>query len=131
MTTFESSITIPQTVEKVYSFLADMNNHQQLMPDSITDWQSTYDTASFNIQNMAKLSLKVEERLVNSEIRIIPAEKPPFNMELKWSLSQENNGTAVLFTINADLNMMLKMLASGPLQKLADHETQALVSIMS
>jgi hypothetical protein len=80
---------------------------------------------------MAKLSLVVESRVQNSEIKIIPSEKPPFNLELKWTLSSNNDHTEILFTIYADLNMMLKMLASGPLQKLADHETNTLVSILS
>ncbi len=126
MTTFESNVTINQPISKVYSFLADFNNHQKLMPDSIVDWVSTADTAKFNIQNMAKLSLKIESRIENTEIVIIPAEKPPFDMELKWSLSAKNDSTEVLFTIAADLNLMLKMMASGPLQKLANHQTQSL-----
>ncbi|MCR8560057.1 SRPBCC family protein [Mucilaginibacter sp. BJC16-A38] len=131
MSTFESKVTIPKPIGEVYNFLADMNNHQQLMPENIQDWVSTYDTASFNIQNMAKLSLVVDSREINTEIKIIPSEKPPFNLELKWSLSSKNDQTEILFTIFADLNMMLKMLASGPLQKLADHETSTLVSIFS
>ena len=33
MSTFESTVTINKPVNIVYQFLADMNNHQQLMPD--------------------------------------------------------------------------------------------------
>jgi len=131
MKTFQSKITINQPLGAIYSFLADLNNHRQLMPENITDWVSTYDTASFNVQNMAKLSLKAESRVPDREIRIIPSEKPPFDLELKWELSAANNQTEVTYTIAADLNMMMKMLASGPLQKLADHETQTLDSIFS
>jgi carbon monoxide dehydrogenase subunit G len=131
MKIFESKITINRPAGEVYSFLADLNNHQKLMPENILDWTSTYDTASFNVQNMAKLSLKVERRTENSEITIIPAEKPPFDLNLKWTIFSVNNHTDVVFTISADLNMMLKMVASGPLQKLADHETQTLSDIFS
>jgi len=101
------------------------------MPDNILDWQSTTDTASFNVQNMAKLSLKIANRTENSEIKIVPAEKPPFDLELRWELTPVNNNTQASFTISANLNMMMKMLASGPLQKLADHETQTLTSILT
>ena len=131
MKIFESKTTINRPVKDVYQFLSDLNNHQQLMPENILDWTSTPDEASFNVQNMAKLSLKVESRIENSEIRIVPAEKPPFDLELKWSLSSVSDHTDVVFTIAADLNMMMKMLASGPLQKLADHETQNLRSILT
>src|ERR1700744_2787192 len=118
MTLFESKVSINRPVNEVYQFLADMNNHQQLMPDNIHDWSSTVDEARFNIQNMATLAIRIENRISNSEIRIIPFEKPPFDLELKWVLNLTDNVTDVAFSITADLNMMMKMLASGPLQKL-------------
>lgn len=131
MSTFQSKITINVPVSKVYTFLADMNNHQQLMPDSITEWSSTADEASFNIQNMVKLSLKVDSRIPDQKISIIPAAKPPFDMNLSWALSGDENETTVTYTISADLNMMMKMMASGPLQKLADYETSSLATAVN
>ena len=132
MKNFESIVTINKPAEEIFTFLADMNNHEQLMPkDDISDWKSTADEASFTIRNMIKLSLKIDERTPNSEIRIIPAEKPPFEMELKWTLTPTESGTEVLFVIAADLNMMMKMVASGPLQKLADDETANLLNLLS
>ena len=131
MTIFESTTTINRAVNDVYSFLADMNNHQQLMPEGVTNWSSTTDNASFNVQGMIKLAVKIEDRDENNEIRIIPSEKPPFDLELKWTLLSNSDQTNVTLTISADLNMMMKMMASGPLQKLADHEVQTLKSLLS
>jgi len=132
MKNFESTITINKPAEVIFTFLADMNNHEQLMPkDDISEWRSTADEASFTIRNMIKLLLKIDERTPNSEIKIIPAEKPPFEMELKWTLTHVENGTEVLFVIAADLNMMMKMVASGPLQKLADDETANLLNLLN
>jgi hypothetical protein len=131
MSVFESTVTVIKPAAQVYAFLADMNNHRQLMPDNIVDWTSTADIASFNIQNITKLSLKIEERVADTLVRIIPAEKPPFDMELKWELSEANGATRVAFTITASLNMMMKMLASGPLQKLVDEETTNLATLLS
>ncbi|WP_419702040.1 SRPBCC family protein [Mucilaginibacter sp. NFX135] len=131
MSTFTSNISINKPISEVYAFLADFNNHQKLMPENIQEWVSTANEAHFSIQNMAKLSLKIESRLPDQEIIIVPAAKPPFDLKLKWSLSYDNDHTDVIFTIDADLNMMMKMLASGPLQKLADHETNSLTEILS
>ena len=131
MSTFTSNISINKPIGEVYAFLADFNNHQKLMPENIQEWVSTADEAHFSIQNMAKLSLKIESRVPDQEIIIVPAAKPPFDLKLKWSLSFDNDHTDVIFTIDADLNMMMKMLASGPLQKLADHETNSLTEILS
>ncbi|GAA4315233.1 hypothetical protein GCM10023149_11750 [Mucilaginibacter gynuensis] len=130
MTLFESTVNIARPVSEVYQFLNNLNNHQQLMPESIQDWRSTADEASFTIKNMAKLALVVESRIENSVISIVAADTPPFEIKLQWLLAQEAEYTSVQFTIAAELNMMMKMLASGPLQKLADHETQTLGTIL-
>ncbi|RVU02768.1 SRPBCC family protein [Mucilaginibacter limnophilus] len=129
MTVFESIVHINKPVSGIYQFLSDLNNHQQLMPPQVQDWRSTADEASFSIQNMAKLRLGVQNRVENTEITIVPTEQPPFKVMLKWQLAQESDYTSVQFTIAAELNMMMKMLASGPLQKLADHQTQALAEL--
>ena len=131
MSVFESSVKIAKPVNQVYTFLADMNNHRQLMPDNIINWVSTADDASFDIENITRLSLKIEERTVNTLVRIIPAEKPPFDMELKWDLVAHGDDTHATFTITAQLNMMMKMVASSPLKKLVDEETQRLTQLLS
>ncbi|WP_316794072.1 SRPBCC family protein [Pedobacter frigoris] len=131
MTVIESSAELNLPLEKVYAFLADLNNHQQLMPENIYNWSSTEDEASFTIQNMAKLAIRISERKENQELTAIPTEKPPFDVELKWTVADNGKGgTTAKHIISADLNMMMKMLASGPLQKLADHQTQKLAEVL-
>lgn len=131
MTVIESTTEVNLPVEKVYAFLADMNNHQQLMPENIYNWSSTEDEASFTIQNMAKLAIKISNRIENQELTAIPTEKAPFDLELKWTVKDNvNGGTTASHIISADLNMMMKMLAAGPLQKLADHQTSRLAELL-
>ncbi|WP_449437711.1 SRPBCC family protein [Pedobacter steynii] len=131
MTVIESSVELNLPIEKVYAFLADLNNHQQLMPENIYNWSSTTDEASFTIQNMAKLAIKISERIENKELIAIPTEKPPFDVELKWTVADNGNGgTIAKHIISADLNMMMKMLATKPLQSLADHQTERLAEVL-
>jgi len=131
MTVIESTTALDLPVEKVYEFLADLNNHQQLMPENIYNWSSTEDEASFTIQNMAKLAIKISSRSENRELIAVPTEKAPFDVELKWTVADNGNGgTIATHTISANLNMMMKMLAAGPLQKLANHQTERLAEVL-
>jgi len=131
MTIIESTSEINMPVGQVYAFLSDLNNHQQLMPDNIYNWSSTTEEASFTIQNMAKLAIKIADRIENQEITAVPKEKAPFDVELKWTLHANADGkTTAKHIISADLNMMMKMLAAGPLQKLADYQTKRLKEIL-
>ncbi|GAA0883926.1 MULTISPECIES: SRPBCC family protein [Sphingobacterium] len=127
MTTIQNTTEINKNVSEVYAFLADLNNHEQLMPENIYNWSSTTDEARFTIQNMAKLALKVEERSENQFIKLVPSEKAPFEVALRWELQVvADTVTKATFIIDADLNMMMKMIASGPLQKLVDFQVNKL-----
>ncbi len=131
MTIIESNAEINLPVAQVYQFLADLNNHQQLMPENIYNWSSTADTANFTIQNMAKIAIHISERVENEKLIAVPTEKPPFDLSLQWTVTDNGNGTTTAkHIISADLNMMMKMLASGPLQKLADYQTKKLKEIL-
>ena len=130
MTIIESTVMLNKPVTEVFAFLADLNNHQQLMPENIYNWSSTVNEARFTIQNMAKLALKVGELKENESIKIIPAEEAPFPLELIWLLTADGKQTTVKYQISAELNMMMQMLATTPLQKLADHETNALREVL-
>ncbi|UIR57943.1 SRPBCC family protein [Sphingobacterium sp. SRCM116780] len=131
MTTIQNNVTVAKSIQEVYTFLADLNNHEQLMPDTIYNWSSTADEARFTIQNMAKLALKVEQRIENQELKLVPSEKAPFDVTLKWTLSEISaTSTLATFIIEADLNMMMKMIAAGPLQKLADFQVNKLKEIL-
>ena len=68
MTVIESTVEVNKPVSEVYTFLSNMNNHQQLMPENIYNWESTEDDARFTIQNMAKLAIKISNRVENEEI---------------------------------------------------------------
>ncbi len=132
MTIIESTVSINKPVNEVFEFLSDLNNHQQLMPETIYNWSSTKDEARFTIQNMAKLALKVSSITKDKEISVKPIEEAPFELELKWTLADDGEGnTQATHTISADLNMMMKMIVSAPLQKLVDHEANALKTILS
>ncbi len=131
MVEIQQKAIINQPKKQVYLFLSDLNNHERLMPENIYNWSSTTDEARFTIQNMAKLALKVEER-TDDYILIKPMEKAPFEVELKWTLKSLNDEqTEVTYLIAADLNMMMKMLVGGQLQKLADYEVDQLQKVLT
>ena len=131
MSIFESKIEIDKPVHDVYNFLSDFNNHQKLMPDNISNWSSTTDEAHFSVQNMAKLSLKISNRIEDQTIIIVPADEVPFNVDMRWVVADlGNNVTEAILTISAELNMMMRMMASGPLQKLVNHQTETLRKVL-
>lgn len=132
MTIIKNQTAIDKPVSDVYAFLADCNNHEQLMPDSVYDWSSTRDEARFTIQNMAKLALKIDRRIENTAVIFVPSENAPFDVTLKWKVTPAANDVSIAeLAIEAELNMMMKMLALKPLQKLVDSQLEALKKILA
>lgn len=131
MTLIQNSTDLAKPAGEVYNFLADCNNHEQLMPENIYNWSSTRDEARFTIQNMAKLALKVENRVPDQEVLFVPSEKAPFDVNMRWKIEATGaESSRATLLIEADLNIMMKMLASGPLQKLVDHQVSRLSQVI-
>lgn len=131
MTVIQNNVVVNKPIGDVYTFLADLNNHEQLMPENIYNWTSTDDEARFTIKNMAKLALKISQRIENKEIVCIPSDEAPFEIKLAWRLEEQGGTeTVATFVIEAQLNMMMKMMASGPLQKLVDHQVRRLKEVL-
>lgn len=117
MTSFDSEpVSIHRNSQLVFDFLADFRNFEKLMPSQITDWKSDSESCSFNIQNMATLAMRYEQKVPYSHIKIISEGKSPFNFDLQCFIEQSSvESCKVNLQLNASLNPMMKMMVSKPL----------------
>jgi len=118
MKNFESEkLIINKSPENIFNFLSNFNNFEKFMPEQIANWQATENSCSFTIQGMADIGMKIQEKIPHTKIIIVPDGKVPFEFELVCSLkniSSDKTETQLFF--NADLNPVLSMMASKPLQ---------------
>lgn len=117
MTRIESEKkTLNKSSKEIFDFLSDFNNFKQLMPDQVTNWESTSDTCNFTIAGMATLGMKIAEKKPNDYIKVIKNGSAPFDFTLECLMNEKENSTSeVQLAFNADLNPMLKMMAVKPL----------------
>lgn len=114
--------------ETLYDRISSFDNLRELMPEQIINWQSGDDACTFEIKGMTRLSLKYAERVPLRKVRI-EAVNPPFPIELSVELTEGvDQGIICCTLLKADLNPMLAMLASRPLQHLVDTINRKLVS---
>ncbi|MCX6231483.1 MAG: SRPBCC family protein [Bacteroidetes bacterium] len=110
-------LIINNSQEKIYEFLSNFNNFGKLMPEQIINWQSTETSCSFTIKGMTDLSMQIKERIPHHTILITSFGKTPFDFELKCSFDAiEEMKTQSQLIFFADLNPMLSMMASKPLE---------------
>lgn len=132
MTTIEAGhINIHKTAAELYAFLCNCNNHQELMPEQVINWQSTETNCSFTIKGTADLALKIKETHPNTSIVLEPDGKKPFDFILKWEIKDNGDTSTVNAILEADLNMFLKMVAAKPLENFLNYQTIKLKTLMN
>lgn len=106
---------------QVYSFVSDLNNMGDLMPEQVVNWKAEKDRCSFTVKGMTSLSLRIEEQIPEKRIRLVPDGKSPFEFELLLHLREKTPQTSEsMVEIAAELNPMMAMMAKRPLQNLVD-----------
>lgn len=118
MSKIESDIVaIPKTQDYIFNFLADFNNFQKLMPPQVTEWESTADTCSFNLNGMAKVGMKITGRTPHEKINIVSdGGKLPFQFTLDVLITKTSDTTCngqLIF--NGDIPIFLRPMVEKPL----------------
>ena len=117
MTKIESTtIEIQTSAKNILDFLSNFDNFAKLLPPQVTNWQSTEDSCSFTIQNMATLAMRIKEK--NPTMLVIASEAPspfPFELICELEITCENSCRSTI-RLHADMNMMIAMMAKNPLQ---------------
>lgn len=125
MTIIESKTHIIQLDNKeIFDFLSDLNNHKLIMPPQIVNWNSEVDFYSCTIQGTGEFKMKREGLKPYQKISLINPNSKPFDYKLDWNIYEDGKVQAIL---EADLNMMLKLLASQPLQNFINLQMDNLV----
>ena len=124
---------IDSPIADVYSFLSDfskigrlietarqMGAGQQMseISDKIENVVTTEDTCTFLVKGLGEMGVRIVEREEPKLIKLEGDGSVPFNFEV-WIQLLDNGpyDTRLRITVEADLNMMMKMLLKGKLEK--------------
>ena len=115
MTNFKSpEVEVSLSAEQLYDKLSNLNNLQDILPSEITDFQSTEDSCSFKMGGMPKVNLVIAEKMAFSKI-ILQAENSQILFSLACNISQNGEKCKAILEVNAELNMMMRMMLEKPL----------------
>jgi carbon monoxide dehydrogenase subunit G len=122
MTRIESKVVdLDNSAKNIFNFLSDFNNYEKLMPSQVTNWSATKDECNFTISGMATIGMKIVEKVPHSLVRMESHGKVPFNFTLTANVNETGaKSCKAQLVMDADLNMMLKMMAEKPLRNFLD-----------
>ncbi len=117
LTKIESDVVeIENSAANVFDYLSNFNNFQKLMPEQVTNWQSTADECTFTINGLATIGMKIVDKTPSSKISISSNGKVPFDFGLFVVLTDKGaNASSGQLVFESELNPMMKMMVVKPL----------------
>ena len=118
MSTIQSEkVLVPKSDQEVFDFLVDFNNFEKLIPaDKVADWQSDADSCSFQIKGLAKIGMRIVEKIPYTEVRIVSAGKNPFDFTLNVHLSKVDDTSCEAYLVfEGKMNPFLSTMVTKPL----------------
>jgi len=115
---FESRVgKIEEGSEPVYAFLNDMRNFKQFLPEGKVDnWSAEIDNCSFEISPVGKADLRIADAEPHKHVKYEGTGLNNTKFFLWVQLKEVSvKDTRVKITIKADINPMIKMMATKPL----------------
>lgn len=122
------TVLVPADREKVFDYVINLNNFQNLLPaDRISEWESTDSYCSFKVQGTATIDLHLKDMDRPGRILLESGERSPFPFSLEVFLENENGSTSAYQLMTATINPFLKMMVEKPLSNLFDFIAEKLV----
>ena len=113
---------IPNTAERVYDFLSNMNNlsvlSSQLPPDKIENLETTDDTCTFTVKGLGETGIQIIEKEEFKTIKLTGHGRVPFTFYFWIQLKEvAPYDTRLRLTLHAELNAMMKMMLKKKLKE--------------
>ena len=120
MTTFKSpEVIVNRSAEDFFNKIGDLNNLKEIMPSQIKNYESTETTCSFKMQGMPRLALEIAEKTEFSKISLTAIDSQiPFSLDC--FITEKEELCQARLEINAELNMMMRMMVEKPLTQFLD-----------
>ncbi len=108
--------TVEKSNEAVYTFLTDLKNFEQLMPESIDKFEIIdEDTFLFALKGMPQIVLKRKEQVPFERVVLGAAsEKLPFTLSAHITAIDDNT-SEVMLNFEGEFNAMMAMMIKNPI----------------
>jgi hypothetical protein len=107
------------TAEIFYKFITDIRNLEQFIPEgSLTSWKASSDDCSFYIPPLGNASVEITSRNANTLVEYSGEAFKMNKFRLVADISENDKNLAeIRLILSADLNPVLKMMVSKPIDK--------------
>lgn len=122
---------INRSSEQIYTVLSKFSNFTPMLADKVEEWTATDDRCSFKAKGFM-IALKMDELTPFTTIKIVgDGNGSPFPFAFWVQLKEEAPyDTRLRIVLDAELNMMMKMMIGGKLQEAVDKIAEQIAMAM-
>ena len=124
-----NNITVQKSPKEVFEFLTDLQNFEQLMPNTIQKFEVDGDSFIFGLKGMPEIRLVLKDTTEYSNITL-GAASSKLDFELVANIEEADvDSSNVQLDFNGKFNMMMAMMVKKPLTNFIDTLTENLEKI--
>lgn len=110
-------VTTKKSQQELYNFLTEVENYEQLMPDSIEKFEVTKpNTFLFSLKGMPEIELAIKET-VEPELIILGSTSDKFNFALNIIIESNGDNSDAQLLFDGKFNAMMAMMVKSPLKQ--------------
>lgn len=116
-----SKTSVQKNQQQVFDFLCNVENYEQLMPESIQKFELLNDKAFvFQLKGMPEIALEIKDTQAPEKVILgAKSDKVPFGLTANIdSVSNEESEVQLFF--EGEFNAMMAMMIKKPIQKFID-----------
>jgi carbon monoxide dehydrogenase subunit G len=104
--------------EVIFKFVTDIRNFERFIPgDKVKNWHATKELCSFEVPYAGKTGFNIAQKIPYSEVDYCgKGMNTDFTFKI-WILKDIDNKSIVKIIIGAEINPVLKMMVSKPLEE--------------
>ena len=111
---------------RIFPFISRFDMLTPALQDKVEEWSATEDTCSFKVKGFT-VALRIVERVENKHIKISGDEGAGVPVDFSfWIQLHEvsESDTRIRMVLHAELNMMMRMMIGGKIQKGLDQAVE-------
>ncbi|MBR2961472.1 MAG: polyketide cyclase [Alistipes sp.] len=113
----------------IFPMISDFSLLTPAVADKVEEWSADRDSCSFKVKGFV-VKLVVADRVENKHIKVVPGDGGvPVDFSFWIQLHEVSpTDTRIRLVLHAELNMMLRMMVGGKIQKGLDQAVEALAT---
>jgi len=105
--------------EELFYFFTDMRNFKRFIPEgTVSGWEASIDNCSFSVPKVGQVNVRLDTKTPFSLVSFRGDALKNNDFELILHIEKkEENITGIRINLNADLNPIMKLVASKPIEQ--------------